>query len=63
MKRTIKGLRTDLELKQEQMAERLGVSLPTYKRYENYKARIPAAVLVKIADMCGISDVRNIKFE
>lgn len=63
MKRTIKGLRTDLELKQEQMAERLGVSLPTYKRYENYQARIPAAVLVKIADMCGITDVRTIKYE
>ncbi len=63
MKRTLKGLRTDLGLTQIEMAKKLGVSIATYQRYENYVYKIPSAVLVKIADMVNIVDVRDIKFE
>lgn len=61
-KRTIKGLRCDLELTQRQMAEKLGIGIVTYQRYEQYKCKIPVDLLVRIADMSGIVDIREIKY-
>lgn len=63
MKRTIKGLRNDLDLSQEEMAHKLGIPTVTYRRYENYQNKIPTNIIVAIADMCGIEDIRNIKYE
>lgn len=60
--RTLKGLRCDMDLTQKQMAEKLGITTATYQKYEAYTAKIPAAVLVSVADMAGIVDVREIKY-
>lgn len=61
--RTLKGIRNDLDLDQVEMAEKLGISKATYQRYKNYIHRTPAAILVKMADMAGIVDVREIKYK
>ena len=63
MKRTIKGLRNDIGFTQKEMADQLGVPISTYQRYENYMYKIPSSILVKIADLAGIVDVREIKYE
>lgn len=63
MKRTFKGLRNDLGFTQKQMAEKLGVPVISYQRYENYQYKIPSTILVKVADMAGITDVREIRYE
>lgn len=65
MKRTFRGIRNDLGLNQKQMADELGVPLVSYQRYENpaCNSRIPADVLVKVADMAGIVDVREIRLK
>lgn len=63
MLRTLKGIRNDLGLTQKEMAEKVGIPYISYQRYENYIHNIPSAVLVKIADMAGIVDVREIKYE
>ena len=51
-----------MDLTQKQMAEKLGITTATYQKYEAYTAKIPAAVLVSVADMAGIVDVREIKY-
>lgn len=63
MKRTILGIRSDLGLSQEEMSKRLNLSVPTYQRYEKYENKIPVEVVVKIADMVGIVDIREIKYK
>lgn len=63
MQRTLKGIRNDLGLNQQEMAEQIGVPYISYQRYENYKYRIPADVLIKVADKAGIVDVREIKYK
>lgn len=60
-KRTIKGIRFDLSLTQQEMANKLGVPLNTYRRYENYITKIPVNVLIKIADLAKIENIRSIK--
>lgn len=62
-KRSIKGLRYDAELSQVEMAKKLNIPVASYQRYENYEAKIPADVLVKIADMFAITDVREIRYK
>lgn len=42
-------------LTQRQMAERLGISQPSYIRYENGKAEPTLANLAKIADIFDVS--------
>lgn len=63
MKRTIKGLRNDLGLTQKQMAEKLGVPIASYQRYENYQQRIPVDVIFDIAKLCDISNPIDIKIQ
>lgn len=63
MKRTLKGIRNDLGFTQEQMANELGIPAVTYQRYEVYKSNIPVSIIVKIADLCKIVDIRDIKYE
>ena len=38
MKLTLKGIRNNLDLTQEEMAKRLNVSKKTYQKYEDYTA-------------------------
>lgn len=63
MLRTLKGLRNDLGLTQKEMANELDIPVASYQRYENYIYKIPSNVLIKIADMAGITDVREIRYE
>lgn len=62
-KRTLKGIRCDLGLTQKEMAEKLGTTFISYQRYENYLSRMPSTILVKVADLAGIVDVREIRYE
>lgn len=63
MQRTIRGLRNDLGLTQKEMAEKLGVPIASYQRYERYQQVPTAKMLIKLADLCGILDLREIKYE
>ena len=62
MPRTIRGLRNDLHLSQEEMAKKLGVSTKTYSRYENLETKIPYEIVIAICDMAKIVDPREVKF-
>ena len=62
-KRTLRGIRSDLGLTQKEMAEKLGTSFISYQRYETYQNRMPSNILVGVADLAGIIDVREIKYE
>lgn len=61
-KRTIKGLRNDLGLTQEEMAKKLKIANGTFIRYENYQSKIPYEIALAIADLCKIDNLRDIKF-
>lgn len=63
MERTIKGLRNDLGLTQKEMAEKIDVPIASYQRYENYVAKIPTEVIVKIMEITGIENLKEIKFK
>lgn len=49
--RTFRGIRSDLGLTQQEMAEKLGVTITTYQHYERYLSRIPAEILFKVAEL------------
>lgn len=61
--RTIKGLRHDLNLTQMEMAEKLNIPIANYQRYERLEVMPPLDVVVDIADMVGIVDIREIKYK
>ena len=50
MKRTLKGIRNDLNLTQKEMANKLNIPIATYQRYETGKSPIPIDIAIKIAD-------------
>ena len=62
MKRTLKGIRNDLNLTQKEMANKLNIPIATYQRYETGKSPIPIDSAIKIADYGNIIDLRDIKF-
>ena len=62
MKRTLKGIRNDLNLTQKEMANKLNIPIATYQRYETGKTPMPIDVAIKIADYGNIVDLRDIKF-
>ena len=62
MKRTLKGIRNDLNLTQKEMANKLNIPIATYQRYETGKSPIPIDIAIKIADQGNIIDLRDIKF-
>ena len=62
VKRTLAGVRKDLGYTQKEMAEKVGINSMTYARYEQGKTSIPFKVAIKIADLAGIRDPRDIKF-
>jgi transcriptional regulator with XRE-family HTH domain len=47
----LKAIRKDLDNTQLEMASELGVSISTYKRYENGDLSIPGSVLKILSDM------------
>ena len=51
----LKNLREALDMKQIQVAELLHTSQQNYSRYENEQVEIPLVVLVKLADLYGVS--------
>lgn len=61
--RSVKGIRDDLNLKQIEMAKKLGLGLSTYQRIESEKVTPDGDVLIDIADMAGIADVREIRIK
>lgn len=54
---TLKELRSKLKITQEEAAERIGVSLSTYQKYERPKNSIMPStdVLIRICDMYKVS--------
>ena len=62
MKRTLKGIRNDLNLTQKEMANKPNIPIATYQRYETGKSPIPIDIAIKIADYGNIIDLRDIKF-
>ena len=61
MKRTIKGIRADLGLKQEEMAKILGISVVAYNKKEKGIISLKANELVKICKLANIKDVTEIE--
>lgn len=57
---TLRQWRTYRNLTQKEMARRVGVSIPTYRRYEECAAKIQVWRLCKIADilLCSIGDIK-----
>ena len=51
----IKNLREDRDLKQETLAEMLGVRQTTYSKYELGKINVPVEMLMKLADFYGVT--------
>ena len=51
----IRALREDNDLTQQQLADYLGVAQNTYSQYETGKIAYTAQVLVKRADLYGVS--------
>lgn len=61
MKWTIKSIRTNLNLNQQQMAEKLGISRETYQNYETYKTFPDVPIIKKIIELSKI-DFNDIVF-
>lgn len=61
MKWTLKAIRVNLNLKQDEMAEKLGITEKTYQSYENYKTFPDVQVVKKIVEMSKV-DFNDIIF-
>ena len=61
MKWTLKSIRINLNLTQEEMADKLGVSTKTYQNYENYKSYPDVEIVKKIVELSGL-DFNDIIF-
>lgn len=55
MKRTLKGIRGDLNLTMEDMAKALNISVTSYFKKEHGKVPLLASELIKISEMANIS--------
>ena len=55
MYKHIRDQREDHDLSQTAVAKRLGMSQTGYSKYETGENDIPTAVLIKLADMYGVS--------
>ena len=51
----LRDLREDHDLKQETLAEELGIRQTTYSKYELGKIAVPASALIRIADFYHVS--------
>ena len=50
-----RDLREDHDWKQEYVAEKIGVRQTTYSKYELGKINIPIDMLIRLADLYGVS--------
>lgn len=57
-----KQRRLNQKLTQEELAKLAGVSTPTLSRFENNKKDIQLSSVLKILDMLGLSDKRQLQF-
>lgn len=55
MKRTLKGIRADLNMTQEEMAKMLGITKLSYLKKENGERPLLASELIKISEMAKVS--------
>lgn len=55
MKWTLKAIRINLGLKQEEMAEKLGISKETYQKYESYKTYPDVKIVKRIIELSKIN--------
>ena len=55
MQRTIKGLRSDLNLSQYEMAKKLGIGIQTYRNKEAYRSELTATELMALCDIAGVN--------
>ena len=53
--RRLYDLREDHDLKQKAVAEYLGIQPNVYRRYEKGIRSVPVEILVKLADLYGVS--------
>lgn len=60
--RTIKGVRCDLGLTQEELAKELDISLTSMQKYERYESKTPGSFLLDLAEKAGL-DPRDIKIK
>ena len=51
----IRDLREDSDWTQEYVAEQLGIKQTTYSKYELGKINVPAEMIMKLADLYGVS--------
>lgn len=51
----IRDLREDHDWKQEYVAEKLGITQTNYSKYELGKVNIPVEMLMKLANLYGVS--------
>jgi len=61
VKWTLKAIRTNLNLSQQEMAEKLGISKETYQNYENYKTFPDVPIVKKIIKISNV-DFNDIIF-
>lgn len=60
--RTVKGLRNDMSLSREKYSKLIGVSQNTLGNYENFNTVPDIETAIKICDLSGISDVRQVQW-
>lgn len=61
MKWTLKTIRTSLNLDQQEMADKLGISRKTYQNYEQYKTYPDIPIVKKIIEISKV-DFNDIIF-
>lgn len=61
MKWTLKTIRTNLNLDQQEMADKLGISRKTYQNYEQYKTYPDIPIVKKIIEISKV-DFNDIIF-
>ena len=62
VKRTLKSIRLDLGLTQDQMAKKLGISKISWMHKESYETKLSAVELMKIVNLSGV-EASSIKIE
>lgn len=55
MKRTLKSIRVDLNLTQEEMAKKIGVGIQTWRNKEAYVTELTATELMLICQLSGVN--------
>ena len=63
MKRSLKSIRVDLNLTQEEMAKKLGIGIQTWRNKELYVTELTATELMMICELAKVSpyDVKLVK--